>query len=373
MDRNVTNSCKRAYFILGERPNGYLGYPHMAVLFAEGLRAMGWEISSNIPAWQEEPGGAFLFPGGGMERANGADLVLIEEDYFELQGNDSLPKLPAGAKGAVVYLDRADVGKATGRNNLPSFRTLDLILRCHSLSLYKRQSNIVPTAFGITNRVAKACAPRGEERNDAAVWNFRHTKFAHNSRLWADRVIRPLLASRYKINQIQDTQSVEDTDYDRLMQAQTDRKHFPTYFRDLRTSIICACFGGWFILPVRQTEASNFSLQTRALIRRLPMTTSAIQQWDSYRLWESFAAGVATLHFDMEKYGFMTDGPLPRPLEHYVPVDVSNPVKSLQPILEDRNLLLRIGAAGREWALANYGPEPVVRRALKHLGMNEAR
>lgn len=368
----VSDLSKSAFFVLYDRPSGYLGYPHMAVLFAEGLRAMGWEISSNIRAWQEEPGGPYLFPGGGDEKAEGADLILIEDDYFQLQGHDSLPKLPAGARAAVIYLDRSDVGKATARNNLRSFRALDLILRCHSLELYRRQSNVVPTAIGITSRLAKATAPRGEERTEAAVWNFRHTKFAHNTRQWADRKIRPLLESRYKINRIQDTQSVEDTEYDRLMQAQTDRKHFPSYFRDLRTSIVCACFGGWFILPVRQTEASNFSLQTRALIRRLPIITGAVQQWDSFRLWETFAAGTAVLQFDMEKCGFLTGGPLPKPLEHYVPVSLSNPEKSLQPILEDRSLLLRIGAAGREWAFANYGPESIVRRALAPLGMREA-
>jgi hypothetical protein len=92
-------------------------------------------------------------------------------------------------------------------------------------------------------------------------------------------------------------------------------------------------------------------------------------QWDSWRLWEAFAAGAAVLHVDFEKHGFMLPGPLPVAMKHYIPVDLRNPRQSLGDILKDTERLREIGEAGRQWALEFYTSKAQAHHMLSQLGL----
>src|SRR5579859_4547668 len=105
---------KRAFFWLGsDRLGQPAGYPHLAIVLAEGLRNLGWVIVSDVQAWLSRPGGDYLFPGpaGGAdaERQAASDLVVIGEDWF-LLGAKRLPVREPGHRSPVVYLDRSDLG-----------------------------------------------------------------------------------------------------------------------------------------------------------------------------------------------------------------------------------------------------------------------
>jgi len=93
----------------------------------------------------------------------------------------------------------------------------------------------------------------------------------------------------------------------------------------------------------------------------------AIAQWDSWRLWEAFAARAVVLHVDFEKHGFLLPGPLPTPMKHYIAVDLHNPAASLRPIQEDNAMLRQIAAAGRAWALEHYTSAAAALRVVRSL------
>lgn len=368
---------RQAFFFIADRgTEGWKGYPHSAVVLAEGLRRLGWTITSNIQAWQQHPGGEFLFPGNPIEATEAADLIVFEEDFFYLGGSDQLPDLSRNVRAPKVFVDRSDLVTADQNHSAhpgfihgKSFRQLDLILRCHSSSFLRYPSNVQPTVFGISDRIHTAAEEAAGEKSDFAVWNFRHSNFPHSTRLWADRHVKPLIAAHLPLSALHNKDPEADTPYAQLMLRQTSGRHFTSYYRELGRALLCPCFGGWFLLPVPQRELSPFNLRTRGLVTRLKISSAAIAQWDSWRLWEAFASGVAVMHFDFAHHRFLTGGPPPQPLKHYVPVSVSNPRKSLEPVLDDHDLLRRIGLAGKAWAEEHYNSVALAKRMLDHLGM----
>lgn len=359
----------KAFFFLTDRaarPDGTRGYPHCAVTLAEGLSAQGWEIASSVKDWVPEPGAPALFPGNAT--FEGADLIVFGEEYFIAQGSDRLPDAVSSVDIPMVFLDRSDLLRCTAWNSGSSMRRFDRIYRCHASSYFSYPPNIRASVFGISNRIALACAGATEER-DGIMWNFRHTNYAHNTRIWAERHIRPVVREHLTMKTtVNGDAEPPDTEYERLMRWQTDGKHFASYYDEMKRSLACSCFGGWYIFPMKQREGGPFCLRARGLIRRFPMTTKAIGQWDSWRLWEAFAAGAAVLHFNFDEYGFLTGGPLPVPMKHYIPV-TERTVKDLPDIVADRKLLREVGQAGQEWALKNYSSIAISSRVLADLGL----
>ena len=82
-----------------------------------------------------------------------------------------------------------------------------------------------------------------------------------------------------------------------------------------------------------------------------------IMRWDSWRLWESFAAGCVTVHLDFEKYGFALPH-LPEPWVHYAPLDLDNIAGSVEQLMDRRNDWESIAEQGRAWAIGHYAPKP---------------
>ena len=365
---------KRAFFWLGsDRLGQPAGYPHLAIVLAEGLRNLGWVIESDVRAWQSRPGGDYLFPGptgeADAERQAASDLVVIAEDWFFL-GAKRLPARVSGSRSPVVYLDRSDLGAPHLRPVYgPEGREADVILRCHSSRFLRYPGNVRPWAFGLSERILGAARTSAVAIRSGAMWNFRHKSHPHSVRQWAERAVRPALEARFAIADEIDTSDPDHDPYDELMLRQTEGRHFPSYFRRLSGTTLCACYGGWFLLPVRQRETGMPCRVGRGLLRRLAIATPAVAQWDSWRLWEAFASGAAVLHLDFEQHGFLLPGPMPVPMVHYLPVDPGQPRSSLEPILDDPDMVQRIGAAGRQWATEHYGPTAMARRLLTDLGI----
>jgi hypothetical protein len=90
-----------------------------------------------------------------------------------------------------------------------------------------------------------------------------------------------------------------------------------------------------------------------------------IIRWDSWRWWESLAAGCLTFHLDFERYGFHLPV-MPRAWEHYVPIDLADPKGTVDRLMAERPRWAAIAASGRTWARTHYGPEAVARRFLDH-------
>lgn len=368
----MSTAPHRAFFFLGcDRLGRFHGYPHLAIALAEGLRKLGWIIDSDVQAWLERPGGEFLFPGSqGLappaknERIRTSDLIVVSEDWFFL-GAAQLPKLENGRHTPMVFLDRTDLG---ARELIHVYgqegRKADLVLRCHWSRFLRYPSNVRPWAFGLSERILTATREVADASPSVALWNFRRKNWPHTVREWAERAVKPVVESRFRITDTIDVADADATDYDELMLRQTEGRHFRSYYRRLAATTLCAAFGGWFLVPLPQSEAGAVCRLGRALLRRFPLATRTVAQWDSWRLWEAFAAGATVLHLDFERHGFLLPGPLPQPMVHYVPVDLRRPRASLEPILDDPAALRRIGEAGRAWALDHYSPTAMAQRLL---------
>jgi len=133
-------------------------------------------------------------------------------------------------------------------------------------------------------------------------------------------------------------------------------------------STVCLAYGGDFYSPITQNpwfskndprvaEAHSFArLDAAALVLR----------WDSFRLWESFAAGCLTVHLDFDKYGFAL--PVrPEPWTHYVPIDLDDIAGSVTAIMDRESEWAAIADAGRSWALEHYAPKPTALRVLSDM------
>ncbi|MFN6156701.1 MAG: glycosyltransferase family 1 protein, partial [Dolichospermum sp.] len=89
-----------------------------------------------------------------------------------------------------------------------------------------------------------------------------------------------------------------------------------------------------------------------------------ILQWDSWRFWESLAAGCVTFHVDFEKYG-ITLPVMPENWRHYIGVDLDHVQTTVDRIAENPEILEYITQEGRSWAIKNYSPVPTALRFLE--------
>ena len=143
-----------AYFYLAENPQGGLiGYPHLAIVVAEGLCSLGWNVSSNLRAWKSDLEAGELFPGPVLQPEE-CDLIVFSEDFFFYQQS---PELPDGLKGhsvPAIYLDRTDLGRVTRYIYLPAFRRFTRIYRTHYNRRFRYPQNVRAFQFGISDRIA---------------------------------------------------------------------------------------------------------------------------------------------------------------------------------------------------------------------------
>ena len=97
------------------------------------------------------------------------------------------------------------------------------------------------------------------------------------------------------------------------------------------------------------------------------MKTSTIIDWDSWRFWESLAAGCVGFHEDFEKYGLFVPV-MPKNWHHYIGIDFDNIQEPVDRIADDPDILERIASEGRLWVLEHYAPVPTTIRFLETMG-----
>jgi hypothetical protein len=98
--------------------------------------------------------------------------------------------------------------------------------------------------------------------------------------------------------------------------------------------------------------------------RRPDPASGRVAQWESWRFWESLAAGAAAVHLDFERYGLAPPVP-PVNGVHYLGLSPENIGQTRERLEADPDWLAGISAAGRDWALEHYGPRSTARRFLE--------
>lgn len=371
--RTVGRSVRVYFFCTDGRGPDQTPYCHGSVALAEGFRALGIEVFGNIPYWRLRPDATEHLIAHDPEVAPADCDIAIVDSNFGYFGEPLPHVLTRPARPfRSVFLDVLDGALTdTWGESLNSF---DLILKTHANEKTRLPENARPWAFGLTDRIISAASGGGavSEREPLVLCNFR---IPHPVRAEAMTAIAASLPAPFRLETNVDEFDEPPTDpQSRLFWEQTGRRHYPRYFERLRSTAAVAAFGGFMIAPFPGDHTRPVRLPDRVANRiaaRLGgRPQRRILQWDSWRLWESFASGCVTMHADLERYGASLPV-MPKPGQHYMGIDLTRPGVSLE-VLADPAWINRVGEAGREWAIEHYGPVATARRLLDELGLRGA-
>jgi hypothetical protein len=259
----------------------------------------------------------------------------------------------------------------------PEFRQFDLVLRSNLNKRAWHPNNMKPWVLGFTNRILKAVEGQlpFEERRRVALVNFGASHpYPHGVREKAKEEFLPALGKLMPLDTSKDNLAAAPADpYEHLMWQQTASRHSAAYYRRLGTSQCVACFCGEFIPPMpwrnpqRYLVGGNKAKLKRAFFEALgwidPRPLRSVQ-WDSFRAWEAWVAGCATINIDLDLYG--PDLPvMPENWKHYIGVDLDHPDKALERLRDEPHVLANVAKQGQKWALENYSPRRMAERFLE--------
>lgn len=357
-----------AYFYFGGELPGKRAY-HSCICLAEGLTDLGVACYSDFANYLPGIGKDFLMKYDDDHHIQDADIVIIHYTLYErdVHADETLIRLNRlPRKYITVFLDDSD-GLRT-----PGFRkgaqNCDYVLKSHYNRLYEYPDNFRPWQFGVSNRILNAVSPLPySERIPQILVNFRAK---HQLRDYMGELIRPVFSKYMNWNAECDTFTSDTLEGDDLLfWEQTGARHYPEYYKKLSSSMVCACYGGVFAIPI-----GNYNKYTAKIAREANdifhlYEWDRVRQWDSWRLWEAWAAACCVVHIDLEKYGCVLPV-MPENGKHYIGVDIKN-IDKLESLLAmdskrsgESSLLGDIAANGREFVLENYTPRKVAERLL---------
>jgi hypothetical protein len=348
------------------------GFQSLSICLAEGLQQLGIPFYSNVDFWQTDVQTEdYLFCHNSNVTPDDCTVVVVEKGWILSHRNLPEHLFHPKRNYITVYLDDADGPRTVSWN--PQFRNFDFIFRTHLNSKTEYPANFVPWVFGLSNRIVRETSepPNFEHRNRHLLVNFRVPQDLMTNKERSQEQLPPGLVRidpmrvrvEYPLRQIvrhqfcpliepilpvdnridQFDRSPSDPYHD-LQWTQTDKRHHPNYYQRLKTAAACAAFGG-YIVPA--TDAGQ----------------PYVEWWDSWRFWESLAAGCVTFHIDFDKYGAALPV-IPENWQHYIGIDLDNLEDAVERIASEPGILERISNSGRQWAIENYGPVPTAIRFL---------
>jgi hypothetical protein len=343
-------------------PPEHAAYQHSIVCIAEGLAELGVEFAGTTDYWRVSADShEHLIRSRSDLTPDDCSIVVVNETWTAL--GLPLPRwlFRRGRPYRTVYVDAAD-GIRTHSWSEP-MRSFDVILRTHVNRRFVYPEGMRPWAFGLSRRMLDAINGAAPEspRDECLLFNFR---VESPVRAAARKALRPLETVLSFDERVDPITEPPPAPLDRLMWEQSGRRHHPAYYERLAGTVACAAFGGWLLSPFPRDPSRPGAL-TR-ILRNLPVGPRRVLQFDSWRLWESLAAGCATFHLDLEQYGALLPV-MPENKTHYLGLDLDDPSIVIDLVCEAPERLVEIGRAGREWALANYAPLPTARRFLDAL------
>jgi hypothetical protein len=354
------DSAEKAFFL------------HESICLAEGLRELGIEFYSNINYWQTSLGeDDYLFKFDPTIMPEDCSVVIFDHHWFCNENPFPQEIFHKNRKYITVYLDWSDGNRTLGWE--PEFQQFDFVLRSHFSTKFKHPKNFTPWGFGISQRILDKTSHALDfgDREQCLLVNFRnHPRYIHTVREAFYQKIAPQIQPVLPINDFTELLAVPSAgSYEHLLWLMTGRRHYSSYYDRLKRTAACACFGGYFEFPWNTYRMSRINYGLRRVLRRTGMKTQIVTQWDSWRLWESFAAGCATFHLDFEKYGFLLPV-MPQNWQHYIGLDLDNIKVTMERLVEEPDILEKIANEGRTWAIKHYSPVPTAQRFLQTLQLD---
>lgn len=351
------------FYCLPSGPPEATDYHHSLVCIAEGLSELGIKYYSSCNYWlQSTVRDDYLLQYNKDVVPDDCDLIIVESSYIYKCG---VPTEIINKKRAFisVLIDNTDGVRTFSHTKVSG--CFDLILRTHynKKDCYYQTERVKPWAFGLSNRMLK-------ELNSVSEWSEREQKILvsfgcmHPLRRRIIHDVLPRLKDFFEVDESIDS-IVASTDYHSLMWWQTGRRHYPEYYKRLKNIAACAAFGG-LTPPAWEVEPNLLKRYWRR--RKEGYKTRILTQWDSWRLWESLAAGAVTFHIDFEKNDLLLPV-MPENGFHYFGVDMDNIDEDLVRC-ENGGLLDEISINGRKWAIENYSPRVVAQRVLDLISVN---
>ena len=377
-------STPRIYFYNSGEPDNL---QDDIIALAEGLRALGVPYFSRCNYWRLHPErDDWLFTASPEVSPLDCDVVVYPCTYFYwiAMGTFKLVERPLpmelfqpGRRHRNVLFDFLDGHRTISWR--PEFRHFDLILRAKLNRRSWHPSNMQPWTLSLSNRVIEHTAggPPFAERQPACLVNFGASHpYPHGSRDLAEQRFHPLLAQLLPLDRTVDNLATAPTDpAQRLLWEQTGGRFSADYYSRVKSTQAVSCFCGEIIPPMPWRDPGALLVggnkaKLRRKFYRLLSTfdprPDRIVQWDSFRFWETLAAGSVAFHLDLERYG-VTLPVMPQNWVHYIGIDLEKPLAALDRLRSDPSQLATIAANGQAWAMQHYAPPATAARFLSLL------
>lgn len=347
---------------LEKYPGANTDYQHCIVCLAEGLSEMGFTCYGNINYWQEDVGAEYFIKKN--ENLVGHKAIIVSSHWLiKHDAEKILHKTPPDTPLFLMADMQEEAHLILSHPLLPHFHKVFL---CGYVSAFKYPANIVPWAFGLSNRIIRETEKNYQDKRDyVLLWNFR---MGHTSRNLAKKFIAPSLSQTFQLLEHIDNE-IGTSDYDLLMDRQTGRRHYPSYFTTLGHTKALVAIGGYFALVLSENRFSLLNKIAFKMTRAFAWKGNALIQHDSWRLWEGLAAGCIVFHANFDEMQVV----YPLAFEHnkhYIGIPKKffkkHTRKSFDDFLASIDMV-HIGTHGREFALTHYSPKPVAKRFLEYL------
>jgi hypothetical protein len=336
-------------------------YQFLSIALAEGFNELGIAYGANIDYWWQIDKNGFLF--GKTDQVG--DVNIYESRFFE--GNDAALKQVDYSK-INILIDHNDRLFTPALED--KYANFSLILRTHYNPKMHYGANVKPWAFGLTQTMINSINSTIDQPVKPRVM-ISYRKL-HDIRKLSNERLVPLLAKQYEIFNFESLQPPDSIANDpKSLWSQTGRRYDPDYFVELNSSLLNLSFGGTPIIPplplnktIRVLGKVKRELLKLVYGSNIPAKHYTLIQYDSWRLWESFASNACPVFSDCSQFG-ITLPVKPEPGIHYIAVDGFNfeaAALQIKQLGDDR--LKQIAQQGRQWALQHYSPKAVAKRLV---------
>jgi hypothetical protein len=343
-------------------------YQHESVALCEGLQELGYEFFGADNYWFEPERQTYLIKKAPENFSS--DVNIYSTFYFrafpaEIENVDY--------RKINIFIDRED--GLYGEWGNPKLKKFHLILRTHynkNINYKYYNKNIYPWAFGLSNRIVNAI----DSTNTNEIINRTYLSFrlSHDLRSRAVNEMSPSFEKKYPVfNSV--TIDIENkkkkifSALDEQYWIQSGHRHDPEYYKLLNTSLFTYAFGGFLYLKPFATNRIVRQLQHLTKLKKNIFGENPknyfINQFDSWRLWESFYANSCPIHMDFDYWDWILPV-MPQNKIHYWGVEGFDFKKSAEVLIQlNEKDILKITKAGKQWSLENYSSKAVAKRLIE--------